>query len=333
MKSINTIPPNPEILLLGAGEMADRYIKSLKTLGVPAGNILVLGRSRKRADDFSLRHGVTCVHGGIKALKDLPIAKTAIVAVSLEQLYESTLALLEKGYKYILLEKPGALYRKELINIAQRSSHQGAQIFIGFNRRFYSSVSNVQSMISQDHGALSCFFDFTEIEAHVRQSAIDKNLGQEVLSRWGLVNSLHIIDLAFFLGGKPQRWEHHHGGELSWHPNAGIFCGSGITERNVFFSYLSTWQGAGRWGIELTTRERKLILRPIETLVVQKKGQFQLETYMPASAQEIIEESIVGQVEAVLNCCAGNPADPRLCSIEEAIEHFSYAEMILGYGS
>lgn len=321
------------ILLLGTGEMAAEYVKVLFQHGMGAKDINVVGRSRARAEEFAQKFGVLCHWGGTSVLSGIPVCKIAIVAVGPLQLPETALALLERGCQYILLEKPGALYESQLKEVQAAATQQDARIFIAFNRRFYPSVDAVRRMIDEDGGLLSCNFDFTEIEDLVLREKENKNLPEEVLHRWGIVNSIHVIDLFLHLAGIPSSWLHRQGGSLAWHPRSAVFCGSGITNKKVFFSYLSTWNGAGRWGVELTTPCRKLILRPLETLVVQHKGSFQLEAASLPREPAGLKAGFHGQVEALLGCSGGGAGDPRLCPIEEAISHFEVAAKIFGYDS
>lgn len=322
--------PSP-ILLLGTGEMAAEYVKVLLSMGMDKKEIQVVGRSQTRAELFSREYGVSCRWGGTPALLAIPAYERAIVAVSHLQLPETTLILLEKGCKSILLEKPGALYQLQLRELQDSAARGNAQIYVAFNRRFYSSINAVRDIIAEDGGLLSCNFDFTEIEDFILKDRTSKSLSDEVLARWGIVNSFHVIDLFLHLAGLPTCWTHQHGGGLSWHPGAAVFCGSGTTDRGVFFSYLATWGGAGRWRVELTTPYRKLILCPLEKLAIQSKGHFELREFDLGFQPPGLKPGIRGQLEAFFSSSPSLPHDHRLCSIDEALRHFSVAETILGY--
>ena len=87
-----------------------------------------------------------------------------------------------------------------------------------------------------------------------------------------MANSTHVVDLAFFLGGAPEKISSYVGGKLDWHPNGSIFSGAGITKNNTLFSYNANWEAPGRWGVEVITNKSRLILRPLEKLQIQKIG-------------------------------------------------------------
>jgi hypothetical protein len=168
-------------------------------------------------------------------------------------------------------------------------------------------------------------FDFTEIEARVLAERDSGTVTDAVLARWGVVNSLHVIDLVLHLAGRPAEWSSTRHGALPWHPAGAVFAGSGTTDRDVPFAYLSTWSGAGRWGIELTTAARKLFLRPLEELSQQQLGSFAME---PVELEpEELKAGLSAQVEAFLR---GGP-DERLCPLEQAVAHLEIAEQIFGY--
>ena len=82
-----------------------------------------------------------------------------------------------------------------------------------------------------------------------------------------------MVDLAFNLGGIPKELSSFTAGSLDWHPSAAVFSGAGISENGAPFNYRANWESAGRWGVEVLTKEHKLILRPMEKLQIQTCAQ------------------------------------------------------------
>jgi predicted dehydrogenase len=322
---------NQPILVAGAGDMAAEHVKVLLHLGFQPRNIQVVGRGETSTRAFADKFCVPARHGGLAALVDAPLCRAAVVTVSHDQLYPVTMALLEKGCPSILVEKPGALYRKDLAAMHQAAQQRGAQVFIAFNRRFYPSVQAVREFIQRDGRVVSCSFDFTEVERRVMEEKDRKHIPDEVLHRWGIVNSQHVIDLFLHLAGMPVERTCRRDGTLPWHPAGAIFCGCGVTDRRVLFSYLATWSGAGRWGVEVSTPQHRLVLRPLEDLHVQRRGSFQLDAWPLPAEPEGLKPGFTGQMAVFLDAAFGFAADPRLCSLPEALEHFDVAEAILGY--
>ena len=128
---------------------------------------------------------------------------------------------------------------------------------------------------------------------------------------WFLANSSHVVDLAFYLGGKPKEISTYTAGGLAWHPSASIFAGAGVSENGALFSYQANWESAGRWSVEILTKEHRLILRPLEKLQVQKRGSVKVdfvegidytldEKYKPGLYLQT-KKFITGNIQQVMN--------------------------------
>lgn len=259
------------ILLVGTGRMAKEYAKVLQAMNIP---FVVIGRSEQSCKKFKEMTGIQAISGGVeKFLIQNKGFTYAIVAVSVNQLASVTILLLKHGVRHILVEKPGGLLN-ELKNICDQTKKYNGKVFIAYNRRFYSSVRKAKELINQDGGLTSLTFFFTE-----RSYLIEKaNQPEEVKEQWLLANSSHVIDLAFYLGGKPTLLQSFARGSLSWHPKASVFVGAGMTEENILFSYHADWASSGNWGVHLYTKNYRLILEPLEQLKIQEKGATEIKT-------------------------------------------------------
>ena len=230
-----------DIWLIGAGGMAQDYIKVLKNLDA---KFTIIGRgeeSAKRCEDIAKcevkRGGLTLF------LKENPTLCThAIVSVGVEKLYSTTKELLEYGVKNIMVEKPGAMTQNEFEELNILSKKKNANVLIAYNRRFFASTLKAQKIIDQDGGVTSFNFEFTEWAHEIE--TLTKAKG--VKEKWFLANSTHVVDMAFYLGGLPTKINCFTSGTLNWHPSASIFTGSGISDKNALFSYQANWQSAGR---------------------------------------------------------------------------------------
>ena len=256
-----------KIWLIGAGGMAQDYVRVIKDLNV---DFTIIGRGEESAKKCKEATGCEVIIGGIeKFLYSKPdICTHAIVAVGAEKLFCTTKQLLEYGISNVLVEKPGALNKWQFEELTDLSKKNNANVVIAYNRRFYASVLKAQEIIKQDGGVVSFNFEFTE------WSHIIKPLkkGEGVKEKWFLGNSTHMVDLAFYLGGMPKDMCSFTSGSLDWHPTASNFCGAGICENGILFNYQANWESAGRWSVEMLTSEHRLILRPLEQLQIQKRG-------------------------------------------------------------
>lgn len=263
-----------EVWLIGAGGMAEDYIKVLKNLNV---KYKVIGNSKKRAEDFERNTGVKAISGSIESfLKSKPkLCTHAIIAVGVDKLYEVTKVLLNYGVKNIMVEKPGALYDWQFKDLKLLKEETNSNIVIAYNRRFYTSVIKSQELIQEDGGLLSFNFEFTEW-SHVIENLPTDDI---IKSKWFLCNSSHVVDLAFYIGGKPEHITCFTSGGINWHPKSSIFTGSGKSVNGALFNYFANWESAGRWSLELLTEHRKIILKPLEQIQIQKKGSVNIEIY------------------------------------------------------
>lgn len=261
-----------KIWLIGSGEMSQDYIKVLKKLDC---DFDVIGRGIESARKFEETTGCPVISGGLEKflLTKPPPCSHAIVSVGVEALVSTTLQLINYGIQNVLVEKPAGINLAEVEQIARISKEKGINVFVAYNRRFYASVIKAQEIIKQDGGVTSFNFEFTEW-AHVIET-IQKAEG--VKENWFLANSTHVVDLAFYLGGEPKELCAFTAGSLSWHPRSSIFSGAGISETGALFSYQANWESAGRWSVEMLTKNHRLILRPMEKLQIQKKGSVAVE--------------------------------------------------------
>lgn len=312
---------DPDTWLVGAGPMARAYAKVLQG---QERAFKVIGRGAQSAKDFAEATGVEVMTGGVEArLAEGGAPRAAIVSTGVDVLYANTLALLDAGTGRILIEKPAALYRKDLAHLADLARQKGAQLFVAYNRRFFQSVIEAQRLIDEDGGLQSISYDFTEIAARVGRM----ERPEEIKHHWLIANSTHVIDLAFYLAGAPQDWHAFRSGGLDWHPSSAVFAGAGVTEKGVLFSYSSNWNGPGRWGVELVTAKRRIVLRPMEKLafVDEPMGAMQ-EPSLDYSLDEDYKPGLFEQVRLFLD-----GTDRGLCTIDEQLKHMDAYQTIAGY--
>jgi len=253
------------VALFGAGPMAIDYAKVLKHLGV---NLTVTGRSLDGTKKFQQETGIAAIPDGIPGWKEMgdTSAEYAIIAVSFECLSGTATEVMDAGIRKILLEKPAGLTAQEIKGVCEKANETGTQIFVAYNRRFYSSVLKAREMIEEDGGVESFSFEFTEWCDYIS----DKLKYSDTGKNWFLANSSHIADMAFHLGGEPKEMHSYTAGGNDWHPTATVFAGAGTTHSGALFSYQANWEAPGRWAVEVITRKHRFIFRPLEKLQIQK---------------------------------------------------------------
>lgn len=314
---------NNKCWLIGAGYMATEYIKVLKDKDI---DFEVITRGAERAVYLEKEFNITVVSGGISTCWQLEkkVPEYAIVAVSVEELTIVVLELIAHGVKNILVEKPVGLNQYEIDKIVFASKEKEINVFVAYNRRFYTSVKILKDFIKKDGGVKSVNFEFTEWIHTIDE----KKFPSSVLSKFVIANSSHVIDTVFHIIGKPKELNCHvNGNEVAWHPSGSIFVGSGISEDGILFSYSSNWGSPGRWGIEICTSKRKYYLKPLEKLAIQEKGSVQVNEF---NADYSVDEKFKPGLKNMLNAFFGVKKD-YLCTIIEHQQNFKFFNKIAGY--
>ena len=295
-----------KVVIIGTGPMAIAHAKAVQELNVP---IMVIGRGAESAAKFNSETGIQPIEGGVDSYlqnNTLSSKDYIIVAVGTEMLMPVLLLLAKQKFARVLIEKPAAISVEELL--ANQSELQSIQdrVFVAYNRRTYASVIEAKKLIEEDGGLESMHFEFTEwshkIEPLKKAEGVKEN--------WFFANSTHVVDLAFYIAGLPKDWmAYSKKGTISWHEKTN-YSGAGITENGVVFSYLSNWESAGRWGIELLTSKRRIYLKPLEGVQIQDRGTIAVNPHEIDDAVDLTyKPGILVQAKELL---FGTPCAPTL---------------------
>lgn len=307
------------IWLIGAGPMAMEYAKVLKALDQ---QFKCITRSDTSAANFHSETGAQPYAGGLEAfLRDDPSLPThAIVATGIESLSSVAELLLNAGVKSILLEKPAGIDIAQVESTLELATANSASVYVAYNRRFYASVQAAQQLIEEDGGVTSLNYEITEW-SHVIK---DVELDQAIKNRWFIANTSHVIDLAFFLGGKPQQLATFSNGDTAWHTSSANFSGAGVTQGGALFAYHGNWNAPGRWSLEVSTQHRRFIFAPMEQLKVQKLGSIAIdEIDLDYDLEQVFKPGIYRQTEAFLT----NNSE-SLCALSEQLQNLqTYYQM------
>jgi predicted dehydrogenase len=250
--------------------MARAYAKVLSALRIP---VEAVGRSDEHAKRFAEETGVAAAGGGIGAWRRryTPVPTHAVIAADVGETPRIAEELIELGVKRLLLEKPGALTKDELTPVIARAETAGAEVSIGYNRRFLASVKKAKDLIAEDGGVVSFYFEFNERTTQPERIK-GMDTPEKTVARWFIANSTHVLDLAWHLGGEPHALSGFSAAGPLWAPHPTLFSGAGITKSGATFSYFANWEVDGPWLVELQTAKRKLVLNPLEKLYEEKDG-------------------------------------------------------------
>ena len=309
------------VWLIGTGLIGVEYSKVLDALHI---NHTIIGRGEASASKFEeLRPDKKVIRGGLELfLKTQPsLPDCAIVAVGFHELFEVSKSLLEYGVKRLFVEKPGADTYEKLHQLDTITKENKAELFLAYNRRFYSSLLKAEEIIQQDGGVTSFSFEFTEW-LHLFDITSKEGLLKEIF--WG--NSGHVLDTAFFLGGKPK--------EISCYTRTfddddfpKIFAGAGISDKGALFSYQANWDAPGRWVVEILTKKHRLYFKPMETLQIQELRSVKV---LPVEIDDHLDKDFKPgfylETKAFLE---GD--DTRLCSIAQQVDRVESVFRKIGF--
>lgn len=299
------------IWIVGAGGIAIEYAKILKALDR---DFIVIGRGEESGKKFYETIGVKPILGGLDDFLDKrpPVPINVINCVRASDLARINIQLMKYGVKRILSEKPG-FYPQEVKDITSSAKETGADIFIAYNRRFYSSVLKAEEIIREDGGLLSFNFEFTEWK-HIFDKFPESRRYE--LNNLFIGNSSHVVDLAFFLGGEPVEMSCFSGGTVGWHTPAN-FAGSGITDKKALFSYNANWNAPGRWSVELLTAKHRIYLKPMEQLQLQDIGSVKIYSFeFDDQLDKDFKPGFYLETKAFLG-----GEDSRLCTLWQQVHH------------
>jgi predicted dehydrogenase len=312
-------------LVIGAGKMGIAHLQSLQEL-IPGGFSAFAPSDRNRS--AVERTGATFLSGSLNEALRAFQPTHVIVASPVETLAEIARQAILFGVRDVLVEKPAVLAVATGRMLEDVATKAGARIWVGYNRRFYSSVLTAREMIeSSGEPITSVWFEFTEMvdscDGPVKQSPQIKKL-------WLIANSTHVIDSALHPVGLPdvdRSLMIAHGG-FAWHNSGSVFVGAGVTRRGVPFSYTANWDAPGRWGFEWMTASTRYIFRPLERLYVMKRGSMAIEEVLTDDELDrLYKPGVYRQNQQFL---AGNP-DGRLVPLLESLDLVSLGQRMGRY--
>jgi predicted dehydrogenase len=313
-------------LVIGAGKMGSAHLQALVALEPDA---LAGWAPSERRREAAESVGAGFFHGPLDAALDAFQPTHVVVASPVETLTPISLQLIAAGVRHLLVEKPVALSGAEGAALAAAVKASGAQLNVGYNRRFYSSIRTAQRLIAEAGEEIeSVAFEFNEV---VPDPAGPLAHAPSVRERWLLANSLHVIDSALFPVGHPDplRSSFTLSGALAWHPSGSVFVGSGLTVLSKPFVYHANWSAPGRWSFEWMTPSARYVFRPLEKLAVMRRGSFNLEDVpLDDELDRRFKPGVYLQDRAFL---FGGEEAADLVSLENALSLVRLGEAMAGY--
>tara|TARA_B100001121_G_C18606562_1_gene582133 strand:+ start:98 stop:1033 length:936 start_codon:yes stop_codon:yes gene_type:complete len=310
------------IWIIGSGQMAKEYVKVLKALNK---KFLVIGKSIKKANYLKREESVEVISGGVEKflLTNPTKPSNVIICTQIENLFIVSKSLIKYGIKNLLIEKPASINIKEIRKLSILKKKYKLNIFVAYNRRFYSSYLYLQNKLKKEK-LLAIQFEITEWANTIE----DANFSNEVKQKWVLSNTSHVIDMVLNLSGDIKKLETFNMASLKWHKSSSRFAGAGISKSNVLLSYIGCWDSPGRFSVEVFTNKCRYIFKPLEKIKVQKMNSIEINDVKDVN-YELDNKFKPGLFLQTKNFLLGK--DKRLCSIDQHLKNFHYYNQIANY--
>lgn len=312
---------NDPVLLIGAGPIGSEYCKTLKTLSCTDIDILTrTALSAERAKE-TLSPRQTFSGGNKKLAAIAANYKLIIIVVPVCDLLSTLrVAVGNAPNARVLVEKPVSLNSADLKHFM--NDFPAARVMAALNRFFFPSVITLKQILLKEPAISGrfCFTEWTHILPFDRFSG-------EVLARWGVANSIHLISSFFDLLGHPATMNPVREGTLNWHPSGARFYGSGRTEHGRPFAYDADWESGGRYHMEVFTKRGVYILKPLHELRFTPVGAIEDEIIEPIYDGGI-KCGFEGLTKAFLD---GNAEDAARLGLDNIYRHICNVEQIMGY--
>ena len=251
-----------KIAIIGAGYMADEYLKVLSQLK----NIEIVGicnRTRKNSLKLKKKYGIEQDFNNIREMYKVTKPDGVIIALSPDILIKKINQIFDHNCKF-LFEKPIGINLKESNLIKSIVNRKNIKAYIGLNRRYYSSTKYLIRKIKNSKNKNR----IVEVEDQEDQIKNKNIFSKRILDNYMYVNSIHLIDYFNILcRGKIKKiikfnkWKNK--------------------ERNIYTCYLyfssgdlgiyrAVWNIPAPWSVKVYLKNGMYTLKPIEKLLFRK---------------------------------------------------------------
>ena len=314
------MPKICKVAIVGAGYMAAQHIQAFAGIaGVEVTG--VFSRSRARAEQLASSHSNLVVYDSVADLHDRTQADIVVVAVN--ELSANLVACECFAFPWlVLLEKPAGLDLADGVSIAEAARARSRRVFVGLNRRHYSSTRTALERLGRLDGPR--FIKVQDQEDIVE--ALQHGKPERVIANWMYANAIHVIDY-FRIFGR---------GDIvkvtpvvPWTP-----ASPGVVVSYLEFSsgdiglYEAVWNQPGPWAVTVSTAQERYELRPLEQVAVQLNGQRQLTVLPSDPIDRDFKPGLRRQAELAVRAARGEPTE--LPTVEDALQSMHLVARIYG---
>lgn len=254
------------VLVIGKGPIGQIYIQILRDLG-----IRTIWASRDYPEVINSIGNEKITH----VIVATPVLPMIDIVKNINKIFENDIQ--------ILVEKPFSYNRKSI----ELVSNINKNIFIGLNRRMYSNIIKLKTLF-EDEIINTLHFDFSEPTVLFPENL--SNMNYTDYENAFYYQSVHLIDLAFFLMGDPKFIQSETRGKFTRN-GQGLCAGYGVSKQDVLFTFQANWNIPGFWNISITTDQSRVSLRSINQVEIIKFSQNK-EDLKPTSIRYLDLESV-----------------------------------------
>ena len=136
---------NIRVAFVGAGNMAEEHAKVFLALD-HVQLVGVSGRTKARAIEFADQFGISEVCSSIPELYER--TKPDLLVIAVPELETKSVAFAAFDFPWrVLIEKPAGYNLNESNLILNRAKEKSVEVYVGLNRRFYSSAIQISDAL------------------------------------------------------------------------------------------------------------------------------------------------------------------------------------------
>ena len=245
---------NPKIALIGAGYMAEEYLKVFSYKKIKCQGIF--SRTLSKSKFLQKKYNINKLYKSLDDLKNDNKINALILAINEESLLKIINDLGINKYK-ILCEKPIGINFKDTKKIISKIKNK--HFYVGLNRRFYSSNLKANDLINKHKGKR-----LISIRDQEMQNFKSKNFNKNLM----YCNSVHLIDyISIYARGrlvKIQKLKRFINNKFSENLTRLVFS----SKDEVL--YHCNWNSPGIWSVNIIQKNHSIEMKPLENLVQEK---------------------------------------------------------------
>lgn len=220
------------------------------------------------------------------------------VVVSLESILEVALKVLDFKWN-IFFEKPLGINYEEFKKIKKKCKKNKRKVFIGLNRRNYSSTLNLTKLLKTTTGKR-----LIQINDQEDTKSLSKiNFNSKVRDNWMYCNSIHLIDYCnFATRGRLVNCTNL----TQWQNKSQNIVSILEFKSGDIVIYKAIWNKPGSWSVTINTKEKYFVKKPIEELAYLANGSKKFIKIKKHINDEKFKPGFYNQSKEILNFLNGS---------------------------